>query len=210
MLASNMIGSIWSPWRNKRGATATITKMVQRQHIRKWCHGSISVPIAHGDTSAKRKHADLRNMLDMVEGSRLPGSHGLVAWKRVTIRTRCRQRVHLIQHAFIRSRASSRGYTFEVRLFRMDQVLSGSRQSRHVHRGSSCTHAVVEVIVLSFICDHRDGSRNRATRRLVETHGGGSCTHVVVELDGTNVLEVVVVLVAFRNRSGTWQYPRRS
>ena len=32
MLTSNMIGSIWSPWHNKRGATATITKMVPRQH----------------------------------------------------------------------------------------------------------------------------------------------------------------------------------
>ena len=107
----------------------------------------------------------------------------------MTIRTRCRQRVHLIQHAFIRSRASSRGYTFEVRLFGLEQVLSGSRRSRHVRRGSSCTHVVVEVVVLSFICDHRDGSRNRGTRHLVENHGGGSCTHVVVELDGTNVLE---------------------
>ena len=48
---------------------------------------------------------------------------------------------------------------------------------------------VVEVVVLSFICDHRDGSGSRDTRRLVENHGGGSCTHVVVELDGTNVLE---------------------
>ena len=26
-----MIRSIWSPWRNERGATATITKMVPRQ-----------------------------------------------------------------------------------------------------------------------------------------------------------------------------------
>ena len=69
---------------------------------------------------------------------------------------------------------------------------------------------VEEVDVLSFICDHRDGSRNRGTRHFVKNHGGGSFTHVVVELDGTNVLEVVVVLVAFRNRSGTWQYPGRS
>ena len=37
-------------------------------------------------------------MLEMVGCSRLPGSHGLVAWKRVTIRTRCKRRVHLIQH----------------------------------------------------------------------------------------------------------------
>ena len=48
---------------------------------------------------------------------------------------------------------------------------------------------VVEVVVLSFIGDHRSGSGSRGSRRLVENHGGGSRTHVVVELDGTNVLE---------------------
>ena len=48
---------------------------------------------------------------------------------------------------------------------------------------------VFVVVVLSFICDHRDGSGSKGTRYLVKNHGGGSCTHVVVELDGTNVLE---------------------
>ena len=48
---------------------------------------------------------------------------------------------------------------------------------------------VVEVVVLSFIGDHRGGSGSRGSRRLVENHGGGSCTHVVIELDRTNVLE---------------------
>ena len=33
-----------SPWWKKKGATAV---------KRKWCHGNISVPIAHGDTGAK-------------------------------------------------------------------------------------------------------------------------------------------------------------
>ena len=28
----SMLRSIWSPWRNERGATAMITKMVPRQH----------------------------------------------------------------------------------------------------------------------------------------------------------------------------------
>ena len=48
---------------------------------------------------------------------------------------------------------------------------------------------VVEVVVLSFIGDHRSGSGSRGSRRLVEIHGGGSRTHVVVVLDGTNVLK---------------------
>ena len=43
---------------NENGATATITKMVPRQHIRKWCHDNISVPVAHGDTDAREKCAD--------------------------------------------------------------------------------------------------------------------------------------------------------
>ena len=29
------------------------TKGMPRQRIRKWCHGNISVPVAHGDTGAK-------------------------------------------------------------------------------------------------------------------------------------------------------------
>ena len=49
----SMIRGIWSPWRNEKGATAAKQKMVPRQHIRKSCHGNISVPVAHGDTGAK-------------------------------------------------------------------------------------------------------------------------------------------------------------
>ena len=57
----SMLWSIWSPWRNEKGATAAKqkwchggeTKMVPRQHIRKWCHDNISVPVAHRDTGAK-------------------------------------------------------------------------------------------------------------------------------------------------------------
>ena len=33
-----------SPWRKEKGATAV---------KRKWCHGNIPVPVAHGDTGAK-------------------------------------------------------------------------------------------------------------------------------------------------------------
>ena len=52
-----------------------------------------------------------------------------------------------------------------------------------------------EVVVLSVMGDHRDGSGSRGTRRLVKNHGGSSCTHVVVDLDGTNVL---------KGSRGTW------
>ena len=40
----NVDMSIWSPWRNKKGATAA---------KQKWCHGNIPVPVTHGDTGAK-------------------------------------------------------------------------------------------------------------------------------------------------------------
>ena len=71
-----------SPWWNEKGAMATIPKMMPRQHI-----GSGS----SWRYRFKRKCADVRNMLEMVGCSRLPGSHGSVAWKRVTNRTRCKQ-----------------------------------------------------------------------------------------------------------------------
>ena len=131
----NMIWSIWSPWRNGR---------VPRQHI--GIGNSIEIPMQ----KRRMRTCGTRKRWWGAPGFRV--SHELVAWKRVTKRTWCRQRVHLIQHAFIRSRASSRGYTFEVRLFGTDQVRSGSRWSRHVRSGSSCPHAVVKVVV------HIDGS----------------------------------------------------
>ena len=53
------------------------------------------------------------------------------------VKTRGKTRVHLIQHALIRSRASSRGYTFEACIIEMDQVLEGSRHSRDSGSGSS-------------------------------------------------------------------------
>src|SRR3954469_3083313 len=60
----------------------------------------------------KRKCVDVQNMLEMVGCSRLPGSHGLVAWKRVTIRTRCKHE-HLIHHTtFVHGRRLG-GYTFQ-------------------------------------------------------------------------------------------------
>src|SRR3954471_6166465 len=62
----------------------------------------------------KRKRADVRNMLEMVGCSRLPGSHGLVAWKRVTTWTRRKHTVQLIQHMHSDHGRSSRCYTFEA------------------------------------------------------------------------------------------------
>ena len=55
---------------------------------------------------------------------------------------------------------------------------------------------VVEVVVLSFIGDHRSGSGSRGSRRLVENHGGGSRTHVVEELGLAKRYLTVVVLDA--------------
>ena len=65
--------------RNKNGATATYPKMMPRQHIRKWCHGNISVPVAHGDTGAKE--VGVSESCKMVGCPRIPGSHGMAAWK---------------------------------------------------------------------------------------------------------------------------------
>ena len=110
--------------RNKNGATATYSKMMPRQHI-----GSGS----SWRYRCKRKRADVWNMLEMVGCSRLPGSHGIVAWKRVTIRTRCKHMVHLI-HA----RASHRGrlglYLWSVRFWSgsSSERCRGSRRSRDV------------------------------------------------------------------------------
>ena len=56
---------------------------------------------------------------------------------------------------------------------------------------------VVEVVVLSFIGDHRSGSGSRGSRRLVENHGGGSRTHVVEELGLVKRYLTVVVLDTF-------------
>ena len=64
----------------QKGCHGGETKMVPWQHIRKWCHGNISVPVAHGDTGAKggvRMCATCK----MVGCSRIPGSHGTAAWQ---------------------------------------------------------------------------------------------------------------------------------
>ena len=58
----NMLWSIWSPWRNKKGATAA---------KQKWCHGNIPVPIAHGDTGAKGK---VTRAWHAIEGGVIPAT----------------------------------------------------------------------------------------------------------------------------------------
>ena len=58
--------------RNENGATTTYPKMMPRQHI-----GSGSTRRYR----CKRRRADVRNMLEMVGCSRLPGSHGTAAWQ---------------------------------------------------------------------------------------------------------------------------------
>ena len=51
----SMLRGIWSPWRNKKGATAMKRKMMPRQHI---CSGSSR------RYRCKRRRADERNMQD--------------------------------------------------------------------------------------------------------------------------------------------------
>ena len=65
------------------------------------------------------------------------------------VQTRGKTRVHLIQDAFIRSRASSRGYTFEACVFERIEFVEGSRRSR-VDGSGTCrrrSRVVVEVDV---------------------------------------------------------------
>ena len=107
------------------------TEMVPRQHPgsgsswRYWC---------------KRKCADVRNMLEMVGCSRLPGSLGLVAWKRVTNRTRCKRCISYNTHALVHGRSSCH-YTFEACIFEADWVRRGVGEVRVLGTG------VVEVVV---------------------------------------------------------------
>ena len=72
----------------RKGATATITKTVPRQ--RSGSGNSIEVPVK------KNKCVEHARVTGSDPGYRV--SHMTVARKRETLRTRCRQRVHLIQH----------------------------------------------------------------------------------------------------------------
>ena len=80
--------------------------------------------------------------------------------------------MHLIQLLHTVHGWSSRGYTFEACVFEVYRV--GVEEVVEV-----VVHAtVVEVVVLSFIGDHRSGSGSRGSQRLVENHDGGSRTRL--------------------------------
>ena len=119
---------------NKNGATATYPKMMRRQHIRKWCHDNISVPVARGDTGAKGSECE-RVMQDggVIPVTGFPRFIGMAneeecAWSK---RARCKHRVHLIQHMHsVHGRSSSRDYTFEACVFGAVRVVEGSSCSR--------------------------------------------------------------------------------
>ena len=151
----SMLWSIWSPWRNEKGATAA---------KRKWCHGNIRVPVTRLRYRCKREVWRERVMQDG-GCSRIPGSHETVARQKRgiprTIRTRSKHRVHLIQHTYIHGRSSHR-YTFEACVFGAERVrcgVDGSRRSRVVV-GSSCSHGNG-----SGSSRYRDGSGSSGTRR---------------------------------------------
>ena len=71
----------------KRGATTTITKRY---------HGNVPVPVTRLRSQCKESVAGACKRWWGDPGNRV--SHESMAWKRETLRTRCRQRVHLIHH----------------------------------------------------------------------------------------------------------------
>ena len=121
----SMLWSIWSPWRNKKGATAA---------KQKWCHGNISendamatypkmMPRQHiGSGSSRRyrckRRRDVSESCKMVGWSRLPGSHRTVARQKRgiarTIRSRCKTRASHSTHAFGPRRSFSAVYLRSV------------------------------------------------------------------------------------------------
>ena len=119
--------------------TVVERKRVPWQRIRKWCHGNISVPVAHGDTGARRIVRMCETRKRMVGCSRLPGSHGTAAWQtrnvQGTIWTWCKHG-QLIHH--------NHSYTGVVSGLYLRSVQFGAE---HVRSGSSCSRVVGEVVV---------------------------------------------------------------
>ena len=89
-----------------------------------------------------QKEVSVSESCKMVECSRIPGSHGTVAWKRVKIRTRCKRCISF--NTCIRSTAVILGgYTFEACISKRVEF----------DEGSSGTRAVVEVVVLATVVE---------------------------------------------------------
>jgi len=139
----------------QKGCHGGETKMVPRQH---------SGPGNSWRYRCKRRRADVRNMLEMVGWSRLPGSHGSSAW-------RTRRYVHeanghganigcISYNTCIRSTDGVSGLYLRSVRFQSGPVRRGSSRSRVVEgsRGSSCSATVV-VHVHSGSSGSRDGSR---------------------------------------------------
>ena len=133
----SMLWSIWSPWQNKTGATATNPKMMPRQHI-----GS-------GSSWRYRRKENCADVWNTQEnGGVLPVTgfprYGVMVRKRVTA---CDEQVghgantSTPNIASIRSRTSSRGYTFKVCKWDGSRSVQsrGSRRSQDVRSAGSRT-----------------------------------------------------------------------
>ena len=133
----SMLWSIWSPWRNERGATATITKMVPRQHS--------DDPTTHWDTSAKES-VDVRYMQKKVGWSRIPGSHGSTAW----------QMRRKLQGWFGHG-ANISDISYNTHSYTSGHlgVIPSKRAfgAERVRSGSSCSRVVGEVVVLATVVE---------------------------------------------------------
>ena len=110
MIYASFMQVLWKCWHdkiwgishrggNERGATATTTEMVPRQHF--------DDPTTRQDVVAKES-VDVQNMQKKVGWSRIPGSHMSVAWQKrgiasdssITVQTRASHTTH----AFLRGR----------------------------------------------------------------------------------------------------------
>ena len=118
-----MIRSIWSPWQNETGATATNPKMMPRQHIgsgRSWRY------------RCKRKRG-VSVSCKMVGWSRQPGSHGSMLWQREharntsgTLQTRAFHATYAFVHGQSFSAVYLRSIRFGVDGFKVEVVVDGS------------------------------------------------------------------------------------
>ena len=154
-----------SLWRNKTVAMATNPKMMPWQHI-----GSGSSQRYR----CKRRRADVRNMLEMVGCSRLPGSHGTATWQTRDVQRPLGHGANIWYISYMQGHliAVVSGYTFEA--FRRDgsRFVEGSSRSRVVVE--VVVHGVVEVVVHVatvvvhvFVDVHVDGSGTRDVGVLV-------------------------------------------